>query len=255
MSNAKTATENYVDQKLSTDMADKAASAAVAPEYDPTSAYAVGSACMHDGRRYKCNTAIAQGGEAWTAAHWIEASVETALGGRVPTVGNTTVYATGDTNGPYCQIRPTLGGISGRDGDGNTFSLSPTGAKVGQNNRISWPTSGTDIASRYNIETVSNGALKDATINVASGGGTFTFPTRNYTNARDFVLVVDSLSAQEAPTVAFTAPNCTFVSDDDGAFTASAGVVNVWYFTEVSSYVFAVVHKELETVAQPSAES
>lgn len=236
------------------ELSGKADSASVAPEYETSSAYEVGSAVMRYGRRYKCISAIAQGGEAWTAEHWEEENVETALGGKVPTVGNTTVYASGNTSGPYCEIRPTLGGINGRDGDGNTFSLAPTGVKVGQGGRVYWPTAGTDIAYRYNLESVSNSELKDSTINVASGGGTFTFPARNYDNARDFVLVIDSRSAQEAPVVVFDAPNCTFVSDDDSVFTASSGVVNVWYCTEISSYTFAVAHKEFAEVTQPSNE-
>ena len=46
------------------------ANAAIAPPYDSTSAYAVGDFCLKNGLFYKCNTAIASGGEAWTAAHW-----------------------------------------------------------------------------------------------------------------------------------------------------------------------------------------
>jgi len=46
------------------------ANAAIAPPYDSTSAYAVGDFCLKDGLFYKCNTAIASGGETWTAAHW-----------------------------------------------------------------------------------------------------------------------------------------------------------------------------------------
>ena len=42
----------------------------LAPEYSPSSAYAVGSFVYHDGNIYQCKTAIADGGEAWNAAHW-----------------------------------------------------------------------------------------------------------------------------------------------------------------------------------------
>ena len=42
----------------------------LAPEYSPSSAYAVGSFVYHDGNIYQCTTAIADGGEAWNAAHW-----------------------------------------------------------------------------------------------------------------------------------------------------------------------------------------
>jgi len=41
-----------------------------AAQYSSSSAYAVGAYCMHEYKLYRCNTAIASGGEAWTAAHW-----------------------------------------------------------------------------------------------------------------------------------------------------------------------------------------
>lgn len=41
-----------------------------APQYDATAAYAVGDYVVHDYRLYRCKRAIAEGGEAWTAAHW-----------------------------------------------------------------------------------------------------------------------------------------------------------------------------------------
>ena len=49
---------------------------AVAPEYDPTATYpTVGTAVMYKGLRYENNVAI-NAAEAWTAAHWDEADVE-----------------------------------------------------------------------------------------------------------------------------------------------------------------------------------
>ena len=42
----------------------------LAPEYSPSSSYSVGSFVYHDGNIYQCTTAIADGGEAWNAAHW-----------------------------------------------------------------------------------------------------------------------------------------------------------------------------------------
>lgn len=41
-----------------------------ANDYDATASYAVGDYCLHDGDLYKCNTAIASGGETWDATHW-----------------------------------------------------------------------------------------------------------------------------------------------------------------------------------------
>lgn len=49
---------------------DKADRASLAPEYSPSAAYPVGSIVYHDGNIYQCKTAIADGGEAWTSAHW-----------------------------------------------------------------------------------------------------------------------------------------------------------------------------------------
>lgn len=50
--------------------ADAATMESLAPEYSPSSAYAVGAIVYHDGNIYQCTTAIADGGEAWNAAHW-----------------------------------------------------------------------------------------------------------------------------------------------------------------------------------------
>ena len=49
---------------------DGATKESLAPEYSPSSAYAVGSFVFHDGNIYQCRTAIADGGEAWNATHW-----------------------------------------------------------------------------------------------------------------------------------------------------------------------------------------
>ena len=49
---------------------DAATMESLAPEYSPSSAYAVGAFVYHDGNIYQCTTAIADGGEAWNAAHW-----------------------------------------------------------------------------------------------------------------------------------------------------------------------------------------
>ena len=49
---------------------DAATMASLAPEYSPSSAYSLGAFVYHDGNIYQCTTAIADGGEAWNAAHW-----------------------------------------------------------------------------------------------------------------------------------------------------------------------------------------
>ena len=44
------------------------------PAFDSTAEYALGDVCSYNGKVYKCTTAIASGGETWTAAHWTEVS-------------------------------------------------------------------------------------------------------------------------------------------------------------------------------------
>lgn len=101
--------------------------------------------------------------------------------------------------------------------------------------------------SAYSMSTVVDGALKDRTVNHATAGGTFTFPERTGTNARDFVLVIDAL--ETAPTVTFPG-SFTYVSEQDAAdiWTAEAGKVNAWYFSEVADGVFMVCHKAMSVV-------
>lgn len=54
--------------------------AAIAEEYDSTSAYELGDFCIKNGLFYKCNTAISSGGEAWNSAHWTATNVADNLG-------------------------------------------------------------------------------------------------------------------------------------------------------------------------------
>lgn len=106
-----------------------------------------------------------------------------------------------------------------------------------------------DATAAYPMLTVADGALKDRTVNHATAGGTFTFPERTGTNARDFVLVIDAL--ETAPTVTFPG-SFTYVSEQDAAdiWTAEAGKVNAWYFSEQTDGVFMVCHKALSVVSQ-----
>ena len=106
-----------------------------------------------------------------------------------------------------------------------------------------------DATAAYPMSTVVDGALKDRTVNHATAGGTFTFPARTGTNARDFVLVIDAL--ETAPTVTFPG-SFTYVSEQDAAdiWTAEAGKVNAWYFSEVADGVVMVCHKAMGAVAQ-----
>lgn len=43
-------------------------------DYSTSASYAVGDLVVHDGKLYRCTTAIASPGESWNAAHWTETS-------------------------------------------------------------------------------------------------------------------------------------------------------------------------------------
>ena len=58
------------------DAAVKALSSAA--EYSAAQTYALGDYCTHDGKLYRCTTAITEA-EAWTEAHWTETSVSAEL--------------------------------------------------------------------------------------------------------------------------------------------------------------------------------
>ena len=130
-------------------------------------------------------------------------------------------------------------------GEGPKASIKKGGKEVATEDQLT-PIS---AQSAYPMATVVGGALKDRTVNHATAGGTFTFPERTGTNARDFVLVIDAL--ETAPTVTFPG-SVTYVSEQDAAdiWTAEAGKVNSWYFSEQTDGVFMVCHKAMGVVAQ-----
>ena len=146
----------------------------------------------------------------------------------------------------------TIGGSSGNggapvveDGGSGNASIKKGGKEVATEDQLIPITA----QSAYPMATVVDGALKDRTVNHATAGGTFTFPERTGTNARDFVLVIDAL--ETAPTVTFPG-SVTYVSEQDAAdiWTAEAGKVNSWYFSEQTDGVFMVCHKAMGVVAQ-----
>ena len=73
-----------------------------AEEYDPTSTYAVGDFCVHEGILYKCITAISTA-EAWTPAHWSRVYVTDEMGsgggGSSTLAGLSDVALSSPTNG------------------------------------------------------------------------------------------------------------------------------------------------------------
>ena len=56
------------------------ANAAIADTYSSSSAYSVGDFCIYGGLLYKCNTAIASGGETWNSSHWTQTSASDEFG-------------------------------------------------------------------------------------------------------------------------------------------------------------------------------
>ena len=83
-----------------------------AAEYSAAQTYALGDYCTHDGKLYRCTTAIIES-EAWTDAHWTETSVSAELKAiymtlqkKADTTKKTTVTLSTDwtgTESPYSQ--------------------------------------------------------------------------------------------------------------------------------------------------------
>lgn len=68
------------------------ANATIINGYSSSSAYSVGDFCIHGGLFYKCNTAIASGGETWNSSHWTQTNVTSEWGTKmvVLSYGNNT---------------------------------------------------------------------------------------------------------------------------------------------------------------------
>lgn len=88
------------------------ANAAIASEYSSSNAYDIGDYCLYQGLLYKCNTTIAQGGEAWTTAHWTQVSVSNELFSASKLVfTNVTVANTNFTSGSGYTEYPYMAAI------------------------------------------------------------------------------------------------------------------------------------------------
>lgn len=97
---------------------DAATMASIAPEYSPSSAYSVGAFVYHDGNIYQCTTAIADGGEAWSAAPWELRKLDDFF-----TESNSLLTATIDARLPYpINAVPSTGVL--KDRTLNTTSLA-----------------------------------------------------------------------------------------------------------------------------------
>ena len=92
-------------------------------EYDSTSTYAVGDLARHEGKTFKCKTAISTA-EAWTSAHWEDVVVEILLcSGTSDTTG-----ANGKFSISACDISVRLSGAGVGDVLEMVYVISPKSA-------------------------------------------------------------------------------------------------------------------------------
>ena len=75
--------------------ANKFDSSGIAPAYNSNTTYSVGDVCTYQGKRYECNTNMAQG-EAWDSTHWNLIPVQTKLGNLQSNIGDLTQLTTTD---------------------------------------------------------------------------------------------------------------------------------------------------------------
>lgn len=80
----------------------------LAPDYSTSATYAVNDLCVYSGRLYRCTTAITTA-EAWTAAHWTEATVEDVLAAIRSALGDKAPLASPAFTGTPTAPTPTSG--------------------------------------------------------------------------------------------------------------------------------------------------
>jgi len=94
----------------------------IAEEYDPTSTYAVGDFCVHDGILYKCSTAITSA-EPWTVAHWSRTYATDEIAGASSLQGLSDVNISSPTNGQALVYDATSSKwVNGAGGGGSSAS-------------------------------------------------------------------------------------------------------------------------------------
>ena len=94
----------------------------IAEEYDPTSTYAVGDFCVHDGILYKCSTAISSA-EPWTVAHWQRTYATDEIAGASSLQGLSDVNISSPTNGQALVYDSTSSKwVNGAGGGGSSAS-------------------------------------------------------------------------------------------------------------------------------------
>lgn len=105
-------------------MALKLISLGATTDYDETAAYAAGTYCINGGKLYKNKTAIASGGEEWTAAHWEETDVLSEVKGIIDDLG------LGGGGGSGSGVSLSGGEVSITDDGGNKVELKSNGQLV-----------------------------------------------------------------------------------------------------------------------------
>lgn len=146
----------------------------LAPEYSPSSAYAVGAFVYHDGNIYQCTTAIADGGEAWNAAHWELRKLDDFF-----TESNSLLTATIDARLPYPLYAVPSTGLL-KDRTLNTTSLAS----------VTVPSNFTDLLIRASVTSSLSVTMPDA---IATKYGD-TFPGE----AGEYLITITKTGAAEA---------------------------------------------------------
>ena len=146
----------------------------LATEYSPSSAYSVGAFVYHDGNIYQCTTAIADGGEAWNAAHWELRKLDDFF-----TNSNSLLTATIDARLPYpINAVPSTGVL--KDRALNTTSLAS----------VTVPSNFTDLLIRASVASSLSVTMPEA---IATKYGD-TFPGE----AGEYLITITKTGASEA---------------------------------------------------------
>ena len=153
---------------------DAATMESLAPEYSPSSAYAVGAFVYHNGNIYQCTTAISDGGEAWNAAHWELRKLDDFF-----TESNSLLTGTIDARLPYPLYAVPSTGLL-KDRTLNTTSLAS----------VTVPDNFTDLLIRASVASSLSVTMPDA---IATKYG-YTFPGE----AGEYLITITKTGASEA---------------------------------------------------------
>ena len=212
--------------KVEINGAEAATVANIAPEYSTSGTYALNALCVRNGILYRCTTAITTA-EAWTEAHWTEATVEDVLAAL-------------------------------RTGKQDALSQTQLDNIAAVPNKAD----AADLRYSFNMATVSSGTtptvtgIADRAINTVTLGSsvtaaTVTLPAATAYRARDFFIDL-TIEATTAPTLTFIDPatnttaNVTFGADSLADIDTG---YNLILFTELPNnrWLVSVRHEEVAT--------